>query len=499
MWWWWGWSGLDADAADELVFLDVGGLEGPAVEGDVAEGDAVDGVLGAEADEFDEEGVAGGVDVGEGDVADVSALGVAGPEGLADPEGGEALGILDADIFEADAGDGGGVAVEDAEGPFAAFVVDDVAVAEDDVGDVVADFGADGEGVGDFVPEGAAFDADALGGSVALVGFDDDEVVEGAEEAVLDEDIAAVADVDAVGVGAVADDFDVADADVAGAADGEGPGGGVAEDDAFDVDVGGVGDEDQFAGVGGAGGAVEDAAAADADVAALEGEGGLVVFALGAWVEVEGFVVGDGGLEEGAGGEVEGGVVGDQAVVEEVAAGGEVEGVGVVGVGRIDFGGVSEEVEGLDPAVVDFDGDGGGLLELEAEGVAVDVGLEAEGGGEQAGLADGFGEGDGDVDRLGHVEGGEGGVVEVGVGVFEVVHGLPAALGVGGGDAGDEDGAVLAVDGDGVEGGERLAGGCGVDGEVVVGGGEGVGGCGEGQQRGEQAGGEGGGGHGVGG
>ena len=91
-----------------------------------------------------------------------------------------------------------------------------VAVGEEDVIHVFPEFGADAQSVGDFVPKDAVPGHDMAGLTLSLIGFDHDQVVQGANEAVLHGHVAAVADIDAIGVRAVAQQFQVSDDDVVG-------------------------------------------------------------------------------------------------------------------------------------------------------------------------------------------------------------------------------------------------------------------------------------------
>ena len=78
--------------------------------------------------------------------------------------------------------------------------------------------------------------------------FEDDGVVESAEEGVVDDDVLAVANIDSVGVVAPqADQFDVVDLDVAATEGAQAPDIRVAEDNAFDLCVGAIREPDASA------------------------------------------------------------------------------------------------------------------------------------------------------------------------------------------------------------------------------------------------------------
>jgi hypothetical protein len=107
----------------------------------------------------------------------------------------------------------------DAQGPLAAFVVDDVAVDESHVIHCLAQLGANAQGMSDFVPKDTIPGDDAARFTLMLVRFHNDQVIQGTDEAALHGHVAAVADIDAVRVGAVSEQLHVADLDAIGLAD----------------------------------------------------------------------------------------------------------------------------------------------------------------------------------------------------------------------------------------------------------------------------------------
>ena len=129
-----------------------------------------------------------------------------------------------------------------------AVTVDDGAVAEDDVADVVVGLGTEGECAAVRL-DGAVGDVDVLRGAPVFHRLQDDGVVAAVQAAVGDEDVAAAVDVDAVGVGAVevVVDDDAVDAQVVAALRMHGPAGAVLNGNAGERNVLGVADLHQWA------------------------------------------------------------------------------------------------------------------------------------------------------------------------------------------------------------------------------------------------------------
>ena len=154
--------------------------------------------------------------------------------------------IVAGDVFDEGAAAGAGFDV-DGEG----FGLGELAVADADVADAAGGFAADADAGEDGVGEGAVgdgdvfggdggVDADLRGGFGAAAGFEGDAVVAGGDVAVVDEDVLAGVDVDAVAVAAGGADGEVFDGDVAAERGVKGPHEVVAGGEVFEAEVGAV-------------------------------------------------------------------------------------------------------------------------------------------------------------------------------------------------------------------------------------------------------------------
>ena len=179
-----------------------------------------------------------GVFAHEAGVEDVEAEEAAGGAGDVEVGGG--------DVFDEGSAAGAGLDV-DGEG----FGEGEFAVADADVADAAGGFAADADAGEDGVGEGAVGDGDVFGGDVgigadlrcgfgAAAGFEGDAVVAGGDVAVVDEDVLAGVDVDAVAVAAGGADGEVLDDDVAAERGVERPHEVVAGGEVFEAEVGAV-------------------------------------------------------------------------------------------------------------------------------------------------------------------------------------------------------------------------------------------------------------------
>src|SRR5260221_8004458 len=115
------------------------------------------------------------------------------------------MGFFDPYIVELDIADERGVAVKDTQSPFASLVVNHVAIGKPNVRDWFPEFGSDAQSVGNLIPKHTVVDPDVLSRALALVGFDHHQVIQGSQETIRDLYIAAVANINAVGIGSVSE------------------------------------------------------------------------------------------------------------------------------------------------------------------------------------------------------------------------------------------------------------------------------------------------------
>ena len=177
-----------------------------------------------------------------------------------------------------------------------------------------------------------------------MIRLDDDQVVERADETAVHRHVAAVADVDAVRVGAVAEQFGVLDRHAVGLADGDRPGAGVPQDHAFDPDVLAA-DQQQVPRVRRAVAPVHDPASAEDDLLALQREGRRVGLQPAVAADAERLVGLDHAAHDRAARNVDGLAAGHGQTADFVDAGAEVNDVGVVRTRHVGLRRIPEQVQ----------------------------------------------------------------------------------------------------------------------------------------------------------
>src|SRR5277367_1999812 len=218
-----------------------------------------------DAGAVDEDGDVGDVDVGEAEVFDGGDTFVAGDRVFAHEAGVE---DVEAEEAAGGAGDlevGGGDVFDEGAAARAGLDVDgeglgegELAVADVDVADAAGGLAADADAGEDADGEGAVGDGDVFGGDERVdadlrirrrklgrgfgsaAGFEGDAVVAGGDVAVVDEDVLAGVDIDAVAVAAGGADGEVLDGDVAAERGVERPHEVVAGGEVFEAEIGAV-------------------------------------------------------------------------------------------------------------------------------------------------------------------------------------------------------------------------------------------------------------------
>ena len=208
-----------------------------------------------------------GFDIPERHAVNMPALGFFGPIRFADPDRHQSPRLLDSDAVKDDVLNRGGIAVVNPKQPFPSFVVNDVAIGKEHIGERFPQFGPEAQRMRKFVPENALLYRHVPQFSLVLVRFQNDQIVECPQKAVGDLHLPAVANIHSVRVAPPPEDFHVFDFHPVGPAHRQGKAARIPQNHPLNADVG-AGHPQDRPGVPRAKAAVDDAPSAQRDIGA---------------------------------------------------------------------------------------------------------------------------------------------------------------------------------------------------------------------------------------